>query len=333
MHSLDKILGNTTLIASLKSMVATGKLSHGYFVLGNFGVGKKTLVHAFAKAILCAEKTGCGLCKSCLTFAHNNHPDVIYVAKNTTKVSIGVDEIREEIINTLYKKPYASEKKIYIIEEGDKVTPQGQNALLKSLEEPPEYAMFFIIGKERDSFLQTIRSRMVELQVKPLPDATLLSYLEILPESQRTDVSLIANYARGSLGQALSLLQEGQVYEVREDLVADLVALPSLSLGSALLLAQKWDAAYKNEESFFYIIELWYHDLYVARAMKDASHLAQQDKAEEIFQTAYFYSLKELEEKYEAVLLAQKRQFQKANFRLNLEVMLLKLKEKENHGQ
>ncbi|MFI3175015.1 MAG: hypothetical protein R3Y53_07460 [Bacillota bacterium] len=333
MHSLDKILGNTTLIFSLKSMIATGNLSHGYLVLGDFGVGKKTIVHAFVKAILCENHTGCGACKSCLTLAHNNHPDVIYVARNLEKASVGVDEIRTEIIDTLYRKPYASEKKIYIIEEGDKVTPQGQNALLKSLEEPPEYAMFFIIGTDRNAFLQTVRSRMMELQVKPLPDATLQSYLEILPESKRTDVSLIANFARGSLGQALSLLQEGHVYEVREALVADLVVLPSLPLGRALLLAKKWGDAYKDEDSFFYIIELWYHDLYVARTTKETTHLAQKDKAEEIFKTAYFYSLKELEEKYEAVLLAQKRQFQKANFRLNLEVMLLKLKEKENHGQ
>ena len=129
----------------------------------------------FAMTLQC-EKHGvepCMECPSCKKAQSQNHPDIIYV-KHEKPNTISIDEIREQLINDVMIKPYSSPYKIYIIDEAQKLTLQAQNALLKILEEPPDYGVFLILSTNAERLLPTIRSRCVELRLSPLPEAVLL---------------------------------------------------------------------------------------------------------------------------------------------------------------
>ena len=116
------------------------------------------------------------VCHSCKQALSGNHPDLIYVT-HEKPASIGVDDIREQINDTIQIRPYSSYYKIYIVDEAEKMTVQAQNALLKTIEEPPSYAVIILITTNQEAFLPTILSRCVQLKLKPLKDFTVKSYL------------------------------------------------------------------------------------------------------------------------------------------------------------
>lgn len=110
------------------------------------------------------------------TGTSGNHPDLIYVT-HEKPASIGVDDIREQINDTIQVRPYSSYYKIYIVDEAEKMTVQAQNALLKTIEEPPAYAVILLLTTNQDAFLPTILSRCVQLKLKPLKDSVVKEYL------------------------------------------------------------------------------------------------------------------------------------------------------------
>src|SRR5699024_725727 len=118
----------------------------------------------------------CGHCRSCSAFDSGNHPDIVYV--RPTKKTLGVDDVREQILENVSLKQYRYRYKIYIVEQADTMTVQAQNALLKTLEEPPAYAVFLLLAENQTAFLPTILSRTVTLHIRPLPDTMVADYLE-----------------------------------------------------------------------------------------------------------------------------------------------------------
>ncbi|MBD9220244.1 MAG: DNA polymerase III subunit delta, partial [Clostridiales bacterium] len=141
MNNFSDIIGNEQIIKSIRCVLKNKMISHAYIIAGEEGGGKKILANAFAKTLLC-ENGGdepCDNCISCRTFDGGNNPDIIYVHPVKTK-GISVDDIREQVTSTVNIKPYNHRYKIYIMPNADTMTQQAQNALLKTLEEPPEYA-------------------------------------------------------------------------------------------------------------------------------------------------------------------------------------------------
>ena len=132
------ILGHEQIKEHFKNAVETGKVSHAYILSGEAGMGRKSLANAFALSLLCekGKPEPCMQCHACRQVLSGNHPDLIYVT-HEKPASIGVDEIREQINNTIMIRPYSSYYKIYIVDEAEKMTVQAQNALLKTIEEPP----------------------------------------------------------------------------------------------------------------------------------------------------------------------------------------------------
>ena len=140
------ILGNDMVKEHFKKAIENHKISHAYILTGEAGMGRKSIANAFAMTLLC-EKGGnepCMVCHSCKQVLGGNHPDLIYVT-HSKPGSIGVDDIREQINDTIMIRPYSSYYKIYIVDEAEKMTVQAQNALLKTMEEPPSYAVIILI--------------------------------------------------------------------------------------------------------------------------------------------------------------------------------------------
>lgn len=130
------------------------------------------------RALQCEKEgtDGCGECKSCHQADDHNHPDIIYVSHEKPN-NISVDDIRTQLNNDIVIKPYSSKYKIYIVDEAEKMNQQAQNALLKTIEEPPAYAVIMLLTTNADSFLQTIRSRCITLNMKSVKDEVIKAYL------------------------------------------------------------------------------------------------------------------------------------------------------------
>lgn len=325
MYTFEEIRGNTPLVEQLRRSAASGRSSHAYLFLGGAGAGKRLIANTFAKALQCeGEKRPCDSCKSCHAFNHGNHPDVIYFQPLKNGKTYTIEDVREQLLETVDLKPFQYEKKIYIIEKADTLNIQSQNALLKTLEEPPAHAVFLLLAERAEAFLPTILSRVVVMKIRPLSAETIADYLmqagHLAEESH-----ILSAYAQGRIGQALELVEDEGFREMRQDILGKLEALPSMSEGDAYLLAKDLEV-YKNDLRFLDIMELWYRDLLTAKSLREEGYLIQRDKKDAIFRAAKEPAAL-LAKKAAAVRTARMRLAQNANFRLTMEVMLMDLKE------
>ena len=325
MYTFEEIRGNTPLVEQLRRSAASGRSSHAYLFLGGAGAGKRLIANTFAKALQCeGEKRPCDSCKSCHAFNHGNHPDVIYFQPLKNGKTYTIEDVREQLLETVDLKPFQYEKKIYIIEKADTLNIQSQNALLKTLEEPPAHAVFLLLAERAEAFLPTILSRGVVMKIRPLSAETIADYLmqagHLAEESH-----ILSAYAQGRIGQALELVEDEGFREMRQDILGKLEALPSMSEGDAYLLAKDLEG-YKNDLRFLDIMELWYRDLLTAKSLREEGYLIQRDKKDAIFRAAKEPAAL-LAKKAAAVRTARMRLAQNANFRLTMEVMLMDLKE------
>jgi len=325
LYTFEEIRGNTPLVEQLRRSAASGRSSHAYLFLGGAGAGKRLIANTFAKALQCeGEKRPCDSCKSCHAFNHGNHPDVIYFQPLKNGKTYTIEDVREQLLETVDLKPFQYEKKIYIIEKADTLNIQSQNALLKTLEEPPAHAVFLLLAERAEAFLPTILSRVVVMKIRPLSAETIADYLmqagHLAEESH-----ILSAYAQGRIGQALELVEDEGFREMRQDILGKLEALPSMSEGEAYLLAKDLEG-YKNDLRFLDIMELWYRDLLTAKSLREEGYLIQRDKKDAIFRAAKEPAAL-LAKKAAAARTARMRLAQNANFRLTMEVMLMDLKE------
>ena len=325
MYTFEEIRGNTPLVEQLRRSAASGRSSHAYLFLGGAGAGKRLIANTFAKALQCeGEKRPCDSCKSCHAFNHGNHPDVIYFQPLKNGKTYTIEDVREQLLETVDLKPFQYEKKIYIIEKADTLNIQSQNALLKTLEEPPAHAVFLLLAERAEAFLPTILSRVVVMKIRPLSAETIADYLmqagHLAEESH-----ILSAYAQGRIGQALELVEDEGFREMRQNILGKLEVLPSMSEGDAYLLAKDLEG-YKNDLRFLDIMELWYRDLLTAKSLREEGYLIQRDKKDAIFRAAKEPAAL-LAKKAAAVRTARMRLAQNANFRLTMEVMLMDLKE------
>ena len=206
MAGFKDIIGHKREIAHLTKAMEAGKVSHAYIFSGAKGTGKLTLADAFAMALQCTGEgeRPCGSCHSCQQAASGNHPDIIHLTHEKPN-SIGVEDVREQLVGDVQIRPYNGKYKIYIIPEAEKLTVQAQNAILKTIEEPPEYAVIILLTTNEQSFLDTIRSRCVLLQLKPVPDEQVKAYLMEHLQIPDYEADICSAFAQGNIGKAIRL--------------------------------------------------------------------------------------------------------------------------------
>ena len=169
MSSFKDVVGHKNIIQYIENAVKTDKVSHAYILNGEKGSGKRLLANLFAMSLQCQNRDedgdACGKCQSCKQAASNNQPDIIRVTHEKPN-TISIDDIREQINNDIVIKPYSSKYKIYIVPDADMMSVQAQNALLKTIEEPPAYAVILLLTENAEILLPTIRSRCVMLKLR-----------------------------------------------------------------------------------------------------------------------------------------------------------------------
>ena len=207
---MDKIIGNIKQIEYLNKMAKNSNILHSYLFLGIEGIGKKLIAKEFAKKVLCIEnaKENCK-CKSCICFDGENHPDYTYV--DTDTASIGINQIRE-LTKKVIEKPIISNRKVYIINDSEKMTKEAQNSLLKTLEEPPEFAIIILISSNENLILNTIKSRCMKLNFQPISNSELKEY--ILKKSNYSNISEnMLKAINGSIGKSEKIIEKHELYE------------------------------------------------------------------------------------------------------------------------
>ena len=236
---LETLLGNEQLKKDLSGSIRKGSISHCYLISGPEGSGKHTLARLIAAAALCrgAEKP-CGTCPSCRKLREGNHPDFITVEDPEHK-NVAVKLIREYRAD-VFVMPNESERKVYLFPQ--EMGIEGQNALLKVLEEPPAYALFLILTDNAEKLLPTVRSRCRELKLKALPREVLIRQLKKdFPEAADEDLSAAAERSGGWLGQAQALLREGIVADPQTELFLEgFCRKDRYGLAQALVPMEKW---------------------------------------------------------------------------------------------
>ncbi len=282
----SEIIGHNRIKEVLTSGVKSGRVGHAYIFEGPEGVGKLSMAKAFASLLLCENSQNgdaCGVCKSCSQCMSDNHPDMVVVTnqlydKSKKSADILVDTIRN-MKRDVYIKPYASERKIYIIPKSDTMNVFAQNSLLKVLEEPPAYCTMILLAENSNSFLPTILSRAPVLKFYPLDEALIREYLVKDCDFDDTDrIDLAAKMCQGSIGKAKELLENTDAAELRSELVNSIAALSEGRRKSIydLVLVLKNN---KDEQEFIMdVMQSVFCDLMYIKKTKMGEKIVNSDK-------------------------------------------------------
>lgn len=280
MLTFADIIGHNRIKEHLQSGIRNGKVSHAYIFEGDDGIGKMMCAMAFATALQCREGgiEPCGHCISCMQMASGNQPDVSFVTHE--KSIISVDDIRSQLCTPVTVKPYAGPYRIFIVDEAEKMNEQAQNALLKTLEEPPEYAIILLLTNNRNAFLQTILSRAVVLEFLPVADSELIPFLMEKAHIPDYRARLAAAFAGGSPGKALACA-DSEDFQREKDTAASLMQnLPDMSEERMAFTAKNLVAKKEELEDILELMQVWFRDLlYLKAAGKKATLMFAQEES------------------------------------------------------
>ncbi len=328
MAGFEDIIGHEQIIEHLQNAIELDKVSHAYIINGEKGSGKMLLADAFALTLQC-EKQGripCLKCHSCKQALSGNQPDIIHVTHEKPNV-ITVDEIRSQLVNDIQVKPYSSPRKIYIIDEADLMNPQAQNAILKTIEEPPAYGVIVMLTSNAQSLLPTILSRCVQLNIKPVKDSVLKRYLMERLRVPDYKAELSIAFARGNVGKAVKLAQSENFDVIKKDALDMLRYLEDMELYEVIEWVKKI-TEYKLEiNDFLDILTVWFRDVLLFKATNDVNMLIFKDEVSEIKKRAARSSYSGLEEIVNSIEKAKVRLNANVNFDLTIELLLLTIKE------
>ena len=235
----EGLLGNERLKENLRVSVGRGRISHFYLISGPAGSGKHTLARLLSAAILCeSSEKPCLSCKACRKVMGLAHPDCITVEDPDHK-NVAVQIVRDTRAD-MYVLPNEGSRKIYIFPQSLGI--EGQNALLKILEEPPEYGVFILLSDNPEKLLPTVRSRCTELNLLTLPESTLRKALaERFPEADSDSISAAISRSGGYLGQAQTLLEEGAAVSPQtEGFVQAFSRRDTMELLQTLVPMERW---------------------------------------------------------------------------------------------
>ena len=223
----SNIAGHGLICKKLRHAVQSGRTVSAYLFTGAKGIGKKTVASAFAASLLCETSQNGAPCKSCTAcklLASDSHPDFIRLQMPEDKKSIGVDVVREQIIQEAYVRPFHAARKVFLIEDGELMTDGAQNALLKILEEPPAYAVFILLSTSSDQMLETIRSRCLSMQFLPLSQKECHDYFEQFSAISSQKRELSASFAQGIIGKGLQMMEDEAYAVLYRDTISHLTA-------------------------------------------------------------------------------------------------------------
>ena len=329
MANFKDIIGQDNIKKHLQTGITQGNISHAYIINGETGSGRRLLASALTKTLLCenptAEGDACGKCRSCLQADSYNHPDVCFVTHE--KASISVDDIREQLINSITIKPYSSRYKVYIIPDANKMTGQAQNALLKTIEEPPEYAVIILLTENADTLLETVRSRCIVLNTRPLNRDEIKQYLvnNLQMEPERAEIA--AGFCQGNVGKAIHFASSEDFQEIKTDTLRLVKNIYDMDITDMVSLIKELNQRKGKIDEYLDLMLLWYRDILMFKVTKDANILLYREEYKEISRQASLRNYEDIENIIKAIDKAKVRLHANVNFETAIELLLLAIKE------
>ena len=328
MAGFSKIIGHESTIQHLRQALAADRVAHAYLIEGEDGSGKKLIAQTFAEALQCQQlkDDACGECVSCHKAASHNHPDILYVTHEKPNL-ISVGEIRSQLVGDVQVRPYESPYKVYIVEDAEKMNTEAQNALLKTLEEPPEYAVILLLTVNAQSLLETIRSRCVKLELKPVKDELVEAYLMEHLQIPDYQARLCLAFAQGSIGKAMELASSESFAQIRSTAVMLVSRAREMEISQLAGIVREMTQYKVTIRDFLDILAVWYRDVLYCKATTKADALIFRDQLQQIRQTARTSSYEGIETILEAIRVAQRRLEANVNFDLTMELLFMTIKE------
>lgn len=340
MTDFRQIIGHEGIKKHFRLSIARKQVSHAYLISGEDDSGKMILAKAFAMALQCKELESaakgledvysCGICTSCKQFKSGNHPDIIYVERLKNKNEIGVDDIRKQVNKNIEIKPYSSPYKIYIIDEAQMLSVQAQNALLKNLEEPPEYAIVLLITNNLSSILETIQSRCIMLQTKPVEKDLIKAYL--MSEHQIPDyqAELSAIFAQGNVGKAVNYASSEEFTDIKNDVLNILKHIEEKDNHEIIDSVDELSKEKDTISNVLDLILLWYRDILMYKVTKDPDLLLYKKEISSISKRANIISYEGIQKILKSIEEVKTKIEANVNLETTLQLMLFTIKENSN---
>ena len=328
MAGFSDIIGHNQIVDHLKSAIRMEKVSHAYILNGESNAGKMMLAEAFAMALQCesGKEEACMNCRSCHQASEHNQPDIIYVTHEKPNV-ISVDDIRHQLNNDIVIKPYSSKYKIYIVDEAEKMNIQAQNALLKTIEEPPVYGVILLLTTNADAFLPTILSRCITLNLKSVNEEMIKKYLMKKYQIPDYQADVCAAFAQGNVGKAIQLASSGEFNELKAETLSLVKKLDDMDLYELNGCIKRINEFKPKIGEYFDLLTLWFRDVLYMKATGDANKLIFKDEVYDIKKQATKRSYDGIETILKTLEKSRMRLNANVNFDLVIELLLLTIKE------
>jgi DNA polymerase III subunit delta' len=323
-HSFP-IYGHDAAIAQLHRSLVNGRIRHAYLITGAESLGKAALARAFAMALNCLDPDiavrPCGQCRACKLITSGNYADLIYSQTDATTGALKIEELRT-VMQKLALKPYEARYRVAILPHFDYAQPRAQDALLKTLEEPPPHAVLILLSESTQDILPTILSRSQTIALRPVPSAEIRQSLVTHFGASETQAALLAGLSGGRIGWAIRALSDETLLEQRSAAFELLETL--ISQNRAARFAQAEDLS-KEKLALPPLLDLWltyWRDLLLL-ANGASLPIINHDRAEQLQRLALVFASDEVVAAIRATQALQKTLDTNANVRLAMEVMML----------
>ena len=329
MVSFKNIIGHEDIVLHLQNAIKTGKVSHSYIFSGRPGSGKKILATTYATTLQCeaGETEPCQKCDSCKKALGKNHPDIIMVDHEKPDV-ITIKEIREKVIHDVAIKPYCGKYKIYIIPDAELMNIQAQNALLKTIEEPPAYAIIILLASNADALLPTIQSRCVRLDLKVVSDSLVKQYLMERLQVPDYQAEIDASFAQGSIGIAKEAATSEEFSKMTQNALRILKSVHKIQVYELADEIKALSDEKHNINDYLDIFQFWFRDVLMFKATREVDNLVFKQEINYIKEQASQRSYENIEKILEAIESTKVRLRANVNFDIAIELLFLTIREK-----
>lgn len=327
MAGFRDIIGQEVIKEHFRNAVKLNKISHAYIINGEEGTGKKAIGKAFSMLLQCENSNDepCMECQSCRQILTDNNPDVKYLVREKNN-NISVKEVREQIVSDISIRPYKNQYKIYIIEDSELMNESAQNALLKTIEEPPSYAVILLLSNNKERFLDTILSRCVIMEMRPIPTKIIEEYLM---KNGIVDyrAKMAARFAGGNIGKALRLAGS-EDFNLMKDKMIEIVKNGEHMTAHDMVVYIKSIHEYKEKiDEFLDLIQIWYRDVLLYKSCKEKAEIIFEDQRRLIIEQSEKLSYEGIEDIIKYLNGINSKLHLNVNYEMVMEILMIKIRE------
>ncbi len=319
------IIGHEKIIDNLKKAIDNNQISHSYLFEGEESIGKKMVALSLAKTLLCKEGglEPCNRCNSCLKFDNFNHPDFQLIEPE--KDIIKKEEI-DDMIKSINIAPLESSRKIIIIDDSHKMRVEGQNGLLKTLEEPPSYINIILVAPNKNNLIPTILSRCQIIPFYPVENKKIEDLLVSQYNKTKEEAKFIAHFTKGSVGRSIYISQSEDFFQNRDETLS---IIDGIINGDKLKIFNSTDFFVKNKDIYEEILDIilyWFRDLIIYKEIGESELIINMDKIS-LLSNQSFLNIDKINDIIEKIIETRKSIERNVNYQLAIEAMLLSMQE------